>query len=279
MPRAGIAYRINDKSALRIGWARYIVPATLTDGLNILGSVPLPGFDATSTSVPEIQGVPQQRLSNPFPGGLVPVSGKTLGRYTNLGAPATWYQQDFTPGVNDRFNVSLQRQLPGQILADITFFMNTGRNQPYTYNLNQIDPRIGYNVKTAVTQSVPNPFFNVLGADKFPGQLRTQANLPVSQLLRPYPQYGDLNETLNAGARNYYRSLQMQFQRPFSNGFNFTIGYNYNRERNEEFYDEQDYFTRTLTRPAGAGPGALRRHQCPAAPGGGGWRGRGALAG
>jgi hypothetical protein len=247
MPRAGLAYRINDKSALRIGWARYIVPATLTDGLNILGSVPLPGFDATSTSVPEIQGVPQQRLSNPFPGGLVPVSGKTLGRYTNLGAPATWYQQDFTPGVNDRFNVSLQRQLPGQILADITFFMNTGRNQPYTYDLNQIDPRIGYNVKTAVTQSVPNPFFNVLGADKFPGQLRTQQNIQVNQLLRPYPQYGALTETLNAGLRNHYRSLQMQFQRPFANGFNFTIGYNYNRERNEEFYDEQDYFTRTFT--------------------------------
>ena len=39
----------------------------------------------------------------------------------------------------------------------------------------------------------------------------------------------------------------MQFQRPFVNGFNFVVGYNYNRERNEEFYDEQDNFTRTLT--------------------------------
>lgn len=247
MPRVGLAWRINDKSALRIGWARYIVPATLTDGLNILGSVPLPGFDATTESIGEIQGVPQQSLSNPFPGGLVQVVGKSLGRYTNLGNTATWYQQNFSPGVNDRFNVSLQRQLPGKILADITFFMNIGRSQPYTYDLNQIDPRIGYNVKTAVTQSVPNPFFNVLPADKFPGQLRTQRNIPVSQLLRPYPHYGALLQTLTSGIENRYRSLQMQFQRPFANGFNFTVGYNYNRERNQEFYDEQDYFTNTLT--------------------------------
>ena len=248
MPRAGLAYKLNDKSALRIGWARYIVPATLTDGLGILGSVPLPGFDATTSSIAEIQGVPQQSLANPFPGGLVPVTGKNLGRYTNLGNGATWYQQNFTPGVNDRFNVSLQRQLPGKILADITFFMNTGRNQPYTWDRNQIDPRIGYNIKTAVTQSVPNPFFGVLTPEKFPGQLRTQRNIPINQLLRPYPQYGGgLTETLTAGLNNRYRSLQMQFQRPFANGFNFTVGYNYNRERNEEFFDEQDFYLRNPT--------------------------------
>jgi hypothetical protein len=39
----------------------------------------------------------------------------------------------------------------------------------------------------------------------------------------------------------------MQFQRPFVNGFNFVVGYNYNRESNEEFYDEQDFFTLTPT--------------------------------
>jgi hypothetical protein len=39
----------------------------------------------------------------------------------------------------------------------------------------------------------------------------------------------------------------MQFQRPFANGFNMVIGYNYNRERNQQFYDEQDTFTHTFT--------------------------------
>ena len=84
------------QTALRAGFARYIIPATLTDGLNILGSVPYPGFDATSNTVAPLLGVPQQTLADPFPGGLVPVTGKGFGTYTNLGGAATWYKQDFT---------------------------------------------------------------------------------------------------------------------------------------------------------------------------------------
>jgi Carboxypeptidase regulatory-like domain len=247
MPRIGLAWRVDNNTALRIGWARYIIPTTLTDGLDILGSVYYPGFDATSTTIGALQGVPQQRLNNPFPNGLVPVSGKTFGKYTNLGGPANWYQQESTPGVNDRFNISLQRQLPGRIVADITFFMNVGRDLPYTFNWNQIDPRIGYKYGNETQLNVPNPFYNKLPADKMPGQLRTQQNISVSELLRKYPQYGDLNERLIGGLRNRYKALQMQFQRPFVHGFNFVIGYNYNRERNEEFYDVQDQYTRTLT--------------------------------
>jgi hypothetical protein len=177
----------------------------------------------------------------------VPVTGKGFGRYTGLGGATTWYQQDFRPGVNDRFNVSLQRQLPGRIVADVTFFMNVGRDHPFTRDLNQVDPRIGYQVGNAVTATVPNPFFNLLPADKMPGTIRTQRTVAVSTLLRPHPQYAALNETLQGGIRNRYRSLQLQFQRPFVNGFNFVVGYNYNNSRNEEFYDEQDLFTQTLT--------------------------------
>jgi len=247
MPRLGMAYRVNDKTAIRVGFARYIIPSTLTAGLGILGSVPLPGFDARTDAIAAIQGVPQQRISNPFPNGLVQVVGKSLGSYTGLGGTPTWYQQDFKPGVNDRLNVSLQRTLPGNILADITFFMNIGRDLPYNYDINQVDPRIGFQVQNAVNASVPNPFFNVLPASKMPGTLRTQANVPVSQLLRPYPQYQSMAETLRSGGENRYRSLQMQFQRPFVNGFNFVVGYNYNRERNLEFYDGVDNYIQNFT--------------------------------
>ena len=47
MPRAGLAYRLDNKTALRFGYARYLVPPTLTDGLDVLGSVLYPGFEAT----------------------------------------------------------------------------------------------------------------------------------------------------------------------------------------------------------------------------------------
>ncbi|HYM10418.1 MAG TPA: TonB-dependent receptor [Bryobacterales bacterium] len=247
MPRLGAAWRVNNDTALRVGWARYIIPATLTDGLNILGSVPYPGFDATSTAVAPLLGVPQERLSDPFPGGLVPVAGKSFGRYTNLGGSATWYEQNFTPGVNDRFNVSLQRALPRHFVADVTFFMNLSHNLPFTHDLNLVDPRIGYQVGNAVNQAVANPFYNLLPPDKFPGQLRTQQKVAVSQLLRPYPQYTSLPETLIGGADDRYKALQISVQRQFSGGFNLILGYNYNRESGQEFYDDVDSFTQTLT--------------------------------
>lgn len=247
MPRAGLAYRVDDKTALRFGYARYLVPSTLTDGLDVLGSVFYPGFEATSRGLPLLTGVPQSRLSNPFPGGLVPVSGKTFGRYTDLGGSPIFYNQDFRVGVNDRINFSMQRALPGQFVLDATYFTNFGRNAPVTRNLNQVDPRIGYARGSAVAANVPNPFFNKLAADKMPGQLRTQANVPVSQLLRLYPQYGDIQQRLTGQGQNRYQALQISVQRPFVNGFNLFFGYNYNRERNEEYYDEQDNFLDNLT--------------------------------
>ncbi|HWB82810.1 MAG TPA: carboxypeptidase regulatory-like domain-containing protein [Bryobacteraceae bacterium] len=236
-PRLGMALRINSETALRAGWARYIIPAGLTDGLNILGSVPYPGYDATSTAVGLLEGVPQQTLSNPFPGGLVPPTGKDYGRYTSLGTSATWYQQNFSPGVNDRFNVSVQRQLPAKLLADVTFFMNLGHNLPYSQDLNMVDPRIAYSVGNAVNQSVPNPFYNLLTPNQMPGQLRTQKSVSVSSLLGPYPQYGSLNQTLMSGVGDHYKSLQISVRRPYASGLTLTMGYNYNRETTQGYYD------------------------------------------
>ena len=261
MPRAGLAYRVNDKTALRIGYARYLVPSTLTDGLDVLGSVFYPGFEASTNGLPVLSGVPQSRLRNPFPSGLVPVSGKSFGRYTDLGGSPIFYNQDFRVGANDRINFSLQRSLPGQMVLDLTYFANFGRNAPVTRNLNQIDPRIGYEKKTAVSGNVKNPFFNVLPADKMPGQLRTQASVPITQLLRQYPQYGDIQQRLVGLGHNRYQSLQIQAQRAFVNGFNLVLGYNYNRERNEEYFDEQDNFTNNLTFQPSVNP----RHRISAA--------------
>ncbi len=239
-PRAGLAWKLNDKTAVRAGWARFIIPATLTDGLNILGSVPYPGFAATSTVIAPLQGVPQATLANPFPGGVVPPTGNSLGRYTELGdtsGGAVFFDQNFKPGVNDRMNVSVQRQMPLQLLLDATFFMNIGRNMPYAQNLNLADPRTTFQSGNAVNASVSNPFYNLLPANLMPGQLRTQQNVAVSQLLRPYPQYGDIWEALIGGRGDHYKSLQISVRRPFTNGVNVILAYNYNRETDQEYYD------------------------------------------
>jgi hypothetical protein len=149
--------------------------------------------------------------------------------------------------VNDRINISVQRELPAHMLADVTFFTNLSRNLPNTQNLNLVDPRIGFQVGNAVNQSVPNPFYNLLPANLMPGQLRTQANVAVSQLLAPYPQYTTLNDSLIGSRNDHYKSLQIAVRRPFANGFNLTVGYNYNRESGQEYYNDVATYLRKFS--------------------------------
>jgi len=246
-PRVGMAYRLNDKTAIRAGYARYITPATLTQGLNIIGSVYYDGFSATTTAVGALQGVPQVTLSNPFPTGLVQPAGKAYGTYTNLGNTANWYNPDFHPETNDRFNISLQRQVPGRVVVDVTYFMALSRNVPYTLNLNLADPNIAYKYGNATTARVNNPFYNLLTPDKMPGTLRTQAQVAVSSLLTPYPQYSTLNQNFTAGAGDHYKSLQISAKRPYANGLTLTIGFNYNKEHGQGYYDDIATYARNLT--------------------------------
>jgi hypothetical protein len=253
LPRVGLAYRLNDRTSIRFGYARYVIPPSVnnTGGLNLNDTVPYPGYENESFPLPSLEGVPRARLSDPFPSTnpLNPVPGKRYGTYTNLGTTANSpiFYQGLKNAYNDRFNFSYQTQVPGQIVVDATYFMSIGTNHYTTYNINQIDPRYSYQYQGAVSQSVPNPFYNILTPDKFPGALRNQQRVTVNSLLRPYPQYGDITVWHYPGVHRRYHALQLKAQRPFVNGFNFLIGYNYHRAGNDEFYDAQDNFDGNLT--------------------------------
>ncbi len=247
MPRAGMALRVSAKTSLRAGFARYMVlPEMMVD---TLGSLAYPGFDATTTVVAPLQGVPQASLSNPFPSTnplIMPV-GKGYGRYTNLGGNAVWNQYNLRPAVSDRLNVSLQRELRGRILADVTYFLNVGRDLPYSWNLNMADPAIGYQYKTALTQTVPNPFYQFSTPDKFPGQLRNQANVAKGSLLGPYPQYLSVQQNNTNGIRDRYHSLQIRVQRAIGAGAMFTAAYNYARQKSYNYFNDDDTYARKFT--------------------------------
>lgn len=243
MPRIGVALRLGDRMSLRAGFARYIIPPLLTT--DTLGSARYPGFNAITTAAPVLQGIPQTRISDPFPAGsnpLIPPVGTSLGRYTNLGGPADWNKQGFRSGVNDRLNVSLQRQLPFLIHADLTYFVNRGHDLPYDLRPNLADPNLSYTYKALLDQTVPNPFFQYLTPEKLPGQLRNQRTVTRGSLLKPYPQYGTLTQFNTDGVLNRYHAIQLKLQRSFSNGLMFLFAYNYNREKNTFFFNDIDEF-------------------------------------
>jgi len=254
LPRFGVAWRLTDRMSLRFGYARYSIPSSvdIEGGINLNDVVPYPGYGQDSFPLPLLEGVPQARFSDPFPKGanpLVPPAERTLGRYTELGSTAqsiVW-NQNLRDAYNDRFNASIQRQIWNQIVVDVTYFLSLGFNHRYLRELNDIDPRYGYEFKNAVTQRVNNPFYQILTPEKFPGGLRNQQQVAANALLRTYPHYNRVTQWFAEGIHRRYQALQIKAQRPFVTGFNFLLGYNYHRMGNDEFFDGVDTFLDNLT--------------------------------
>ncbi len=254
MPRAGLAYRMNDRTAIRIGYGRFMIPTSINNdgGINLNDSIPYAGFEQDSNPLPVLEGVPQAFIGDPFPAGenpLTPLPGKSLGRYTALGSTGQdrYFTEKPKAAYNDRMNFSVQRQVAAGVVLDFTYFISRGGNQQYQYEPNLLDPRFGYQNGSTINQRVDNPYYNFGTPDTFPGGLRNQATVPISTLLSPYPYYGDLRQWQASGRRVHYQAFQFKAQKPFRNGFNFLIGYNYNVRKNDEFYDGVDNVDQNFT--------------------------------
>jgi len=247
MPRAGLAFKINEKTVLRAGYARYVIPTGMTQAFQ--SSMPIYGYTATTYTAPSLQGIPGGVLSDPFPATnpLILPTGSSLGRYQNLGASGSWEAQNFLTGVSDRMNVSVQRQLPQQFLVDVTYFLNLSQNLPYALSLNQSDPQLSYTYKGLLSETVPNPFYQYLTPTTFPGQLRNQQTVTVGSLLKIYPQYGDLQQLNTAGIGDHYQALQLRVQRRFSKGLGLLWAYNYNRETTQNWFNAPDQYANRFT--------------------------------
>lgn len=251
LPRIGGAYRLGEKSVIRIGYARYIEPSSkIRDPLGDF-VLQYSGF-ATSTPGPTTinNGRPQATLSNPFPTNLAPIQqplGQSLGRYTNLGnaigaagnATNGLDQFDQLPAVNDRFSFSYQREVWQHFIVNLDYFYNHENNLPYAIDINMVDPSFSYEQpKSVLNANVANPFLNYLTPDKFPGSLRNTATVSIASLLRPYPQYGVINQTNNSGRQEHLHSFTVQAQRPFTRGLSALVAFAYQREQTQEFFDD-----------------------------------------
>ena len=161
MPRVGVNYRLKDDSVVRFAYARFMMPiSNVRDTLGDFVSQ-YTGFAQTTTTLGLASGRPQQVLANPYPANnpVQEPTGQELGRYTGLGGAVSFDQYELRPQINDRFNVSYQKQIWGGMIFDAAYFFNWGSRVPYTLNLNMMDPAFTYEygalLNTQVAQPVP----------------------------------------------------------------------------------------------------------------------------
>lgn len=258
-PRVGFAYRLNDKTAIRFGYAMYTVPTEFNfastppgvtgyEALNFL-EPPYLGLTSIQTTAPQLNGVPQATLSNPYPATnpLIPPLGKAVG--TNLGRGGTdliWYPQYFQKAYNHRLNLTVEHQFAGQFVATVTYFRNFG-DQHFTKSLNMVDPRIQTQYQNTLNNTVANPFYHYLNPTLIPGPLYNQPTVTLGSLLKPYPLYGGLYQLGTLGAGEQYQDFEVRIQKRFSQGYNFLLGYIFIKEKYQQYFNDLDTFTDHLT--------------------------------
>jgi hypothetical protein len=228
LPRFGFVYRLDRKTLVRGGgglFAGFLGQRrgdVITSGYaqtTTFGTT----FNANGAPIPYTWDV--ALLSSPI---LEPV-GNSLGKQTFLGQGLTFFNPNPSVSKQVRWQIGVQRELPAGWTGEVTYVGNRGYDIEITRNINAL-PNIYLNGDNSrsdamvannafLSASVANPFAGLL-----PGSGFNNATIARRQLLRPYPQFGDINTTNNDG-KTWYHSLQASLQKRFSKGY--TLGFSY----------------------------------------------------
>ena len=231
-PRLGLAYRMDDKTVLRAGWGKFVIPSDLQfpespvqSGLTYLNNNQVTTLNSNVT--------PFNTLDNPFPNGLVAAPGRNPSyQRTLLGGSPNAVLADEENGATYQWNFAIQRQLPEGVALEIAYGGLHGSHLPISYGTNQV-PVQYLNQAAADPACNPNPttnapptsncFLTKQVANPFPAGLITQGSLqnatvPANQLLRPYPQYGSFSNTGSYQGFSNYNALQAKVEKRFNSG-------------------------------------------------------------
>ncbi len=236
MPRLGAAFKVDEKTVVRGGYGMFYGFLGQRRG-DVIQS----GFSQTTSLVPSLDNGLTfiDTLSNPFRSGIQEPVGAALGAQTFLGQSLTFFDETPVSPRMQRWQVGIQRELPGQVVVDASYVGNRGSQIQTSRNLNATpneylstsavrdQARIDY-----LGANVPNPFVNLMPVTA--GAAFRGVNIVRERLLRPYPQFDAVNTTTNEGL-SWYHSLQAGVQRRFAGGY--TIGTNYTFSRFTEQID------------------------------------------
>ncbi|MCG3163920.1 MAG: hypothetical protein JMDDDDMK_05379 [Acidobacteria bacterium] len=233
MPRLGFAYKLTDKTVLRGGYGVFF-------GFlgQRRGDVNQIGFSTnTAMTVSLNNGISFiETLSNPFQAfqnGLREPRGAADGIQTFLGQSVTFYNPRPLSPYNQRWELSVQRELPGGWVAEAAYVGNRGTHIEFARNLNVTPQKYLSRSATRdnatnsyLTAQVPNPFAGLMPANAISDLRGT--NIQRQRLLRPFPQFDAVNTTVNDGY-SWYHSLQTRLDKRFSKGYTLGLSYTFSK--------------------------------------------------
>ena len=226
-PRAGFAYRINDKTTFRGGWGMFWAPTFFS-----LDTQYSPGLSQTTTYLASADGfaTPANSLSNPYPTGIIQPATIQKGVTQQYGGSSYFLDQNRTGGRVQQFSADIQREFPFNIMFEVGYVGSRSARLQETYSgsgylpINQL-PSQYLSMGSALTAKVPNPFYGTpAGIGSLGG-----ATVAASQLLLPYPEYSQVYDATNLASAQY-DSLILKVQKRLSKGIVFLSTFTWSRE-------------------------------------------------
>jgi hypothetical protein len=257
-PRIGAAWRVREGWVLRGGYGLYYL------GQNERGA-PL-GFSQRTDAIVSTDGGlrPAVNLVNPFSnlpnGQLLQPVGSSLGSSSFLGQaiPVNYFDRPLPH--SHQFSFDIQRELPGNMLAEVGYVANISRGLPIGTNLNYIAAdQLG---RRTAAGAIDNAWYNERVPNPMQGSIPNNANLngatiPRQNLLVPFPQYSAATlNNLPIGSQRY-DGLQTRLTKRFAQGLTFVSSYVFSKTLEQlNLLNPQDlvlsdvYATRLEKRPA-----------------------------
>jgi hypothetical protein len=237
-PRAGFAWTMTSKSVLRGGYGRYFVPGPYqtNPAIGALGFNPVTQYFATADG-----GLtPAGNMTNPFPGGLQQPQGSSQGLLTATGGAVSFVDQFQQSGYVHQYSFDVERELPGAMALTIGYVGSRSEqlNVGGAVNINQLDPSY-LSLGSSLQQQVPNPFYGHPEA----GSLATAPTIARGQLLRPYPQFLDVNAYFVSQGVIRYNAATFQLERRMRRGLGGRVAYTY-ANRRDNLFGIDNYYAR-----------------------------------
>ena len=242
-PRIGFAYRATDKTVIRGGFGVFYQSITSNNNSQT-------GFSQTTnyqSVFDTVNGIPSAcsnplaantcqngaptgpfSLVNPFPQGLTQPQGTSQGALANLGQGSTSINLHYKIPRTYQYSLGVQRQLPGNVLFDLSFAGNYNLYTDSTRDLGHIADAAGIaNQNLAIadgtffSRSVNNPFYGILPATTSLGNSPT---VSASTLLNNYPLWGGYTDSDIANEVFRSDALQLRVEKRAFGDANSTAG-------------------------------------------------------
>ena len=222
-PRLGISYQLDSKTVFHGGFGIFRHPlAAWQQFPNADGGI------RTSTSVDaEANGVtplPGYQIGNPFPTGLPQPAGTAAGLAIDLGDSIEGPLRKQAIAYQENWSLDFQRQLPGKFVVTAAYVGNEGVHLMVNEQLNQL-PDSDEALGSGLLKLVTNPLYGSID----PASSVNTTTVKASQLLRPHPQFQNM-EAINVGAgHSSYHAGQLTVEHRLTQGLAVSFAYTFSK--------------------------------------------------